>query len=114
MLHRFSRDPLYWFAVDILGCNESKDKKIATTTPAATDTPASKGIIGVSLLNLENPFFKVIGDHITSEGKKHGYETVVVSGDRDVAKQSNQVKDFIVKKASAIVLSPCDSKSIIP
>ena len=48
------------------------------------------------------------------EGKKHGYETVVVSGDKDVAKQGNQIKDFIVKKVSAIVLSPCDSKSIIP
>ena len=31
-----------------------------------------------------------------------------------MAKQSNQIKDFIVKKVSAIVLSPCDSKSIIP
>jgi ribose transport system substrate-binding protein len=71
-------------------------------------------IFGVSLLTLDNPFFKVIGDSITAEGKKHGYETVVVSGDKDVAKQGNQIKDFIVKKVSAIVLSPCDSKSIIP
>ena len=39
---------------------------------------------------------------------------MVVSGDKDVAKQGNQIKDFIVKKVSAIVLSPCDSKSIIP
>jgi ribose transport system substrate-binding protein len=39
---------------------------------------------------------------------------IVVSGDKDVAKQSNQIKDFIVKKVSAIVLSPCDSKSIVP
>jgi ribose transport system substrate-binding protein len=31
-----------------------------------------------------------------------------------VAKQSNQVKDFIVKKCVAIVLSPCDSKAIGP
>ena len=71
-------------------------------------------MIGVSLLTLDNPFFKVIGDNITSEGSKHGYETIVVSADKDVAKQGNQIKDFIVKKVSAIVLSPCDSKSIIP
>ena len=74
----------------------------------------SRGLIGVSLLTLDNPFFKVIGDRITSEGAKLGYETIVVSGDKDVAKQSNQIKDFIVKKVAAIVLSPCDSKSIIP
>ena len=92
----------------LAGC----DKPAAPATSATT--PKSRGMIGVSLLTLDNPFFKVIGDNITSEGAKHGYETIVVSGDKDVAKQGNQIKDFIVKKVSAIVLSPCDSKGIIP
>ncbi|MFM8357150.1 MAG: substrate-binding domain-containing protein, partial [Verrucomicrobiota bacterium] len=83
-------------------------------TPAPAASAAPQGLIGVSLLTLDNPFFKVIGDHLTSEGRKHGYQTLVVSGDKDVAKQGNQIKDFIVRKVSAIVLSPCDSKSIIP
>lgn len=96
----------------LVGCNPAGD----ASKPSATGSQpvAAQGTIGVSLLTLDNPFFKVIGDHITSEGKKHGYQTIVVSGDKDVAKQSNQIKDFIVKKVSAIVLSPCDSKSIIP
>ena len=82
---------------------------------AAASSPAAKlGTIGVSLLTLENPFFKVIGDHITSEGAMHGYDTIVVSGDRDPAKQANQVKDFVVRRVAAIVLSPCDSKTVIP
>ncbi len=59
--------------------------------------------IGVSLITLHNPFFKVIGNNITSEGKKHGYETIVVSGEKDMARQGNQVRDFIVRKVSAIV-----------
>ena len=91
--------------------------KTTTDSSEPTAHPAkaeSKGTIGVSLLTLDNPFFKVIGDNIATEGKKHGYEAIVVSGDKDVARQSNQIKDFIVKKVSAIVLSPCDSKSIIP
>jgi ribose transport system substrate-binding protein len=92
------------------GCG---DKAADSSQPAASASKV-QGTIGVSLLTLDNPFFKVIGDSITAEGKKHGYETVVVSGDKDVAKQGNQIKDFIVKKVSAIVLSPCDSKSIIP
>lgn len=81
-----------------------------------SDKPAvpSKGTIGVSLLTLQNPFFKVIGDNIAAEAAKHGYEALVVSADGDVARQSNQMKDFIVKKASAIVLSPADSKAIVP
>ena len=74
----------------------------------------SKGVIGVSLLTLDNPFFKVIGDNITSEAKKHGYETLVVSADKDLSKQSNQVKDFIVKQCAAVVLSPVQRKSIVP
>ena len=87
-------------------------KPAPTAAPAAATT--AQGSIGVSLLTLDNPFFKVIGDTIAAEGAKRGYEAIVVSGDKDVAKQSNQIKDFIVKKVSAIVLSPCDSKSIIP
>ncbi len=66
------------------------------------------------MLTLDNPFFKVIGDTIAAEGKKEGYDSILVSGDKDVARQSNQIKDFIVKKVAAIVLSPCDSKSIVP
>ena len=93
----------------LAGC----DKPASTNTTQSPDTK-SKGTIGVSLLTLDNPFFKVIGDNIVAEGKKRGFEAIVVSGDKDVAKQSNQIKDFIVKKVSAIVLSPCDSKSIIP
>ena len=84
------------------------------STANSQPTAKAQGTIGVSLLTLDNPFFKVIGDNITAEGKKHGYEAIVVSGDKDVAKQGNQIKDFIVKKVSAIVLSPCDSKSIVP
>ena len=95
----------------LTGC----DNKPATSGGAspAPDSKA-KGTIGVSLLTLDNPFFKVIGDTITAEGAQRGYEAVVVSGDKDPVKQGNQIKDFIVKKVSAIVLSPCDSKSIVP
>jgi ribose transport system substrate-binding protein len=89
----------------IAACGKTSDQ------PAAS---SAKGTIGVSLLTLQNPFFKVIGDNITAEAAKHGYDTLVVSADNDVARQSNQVKDFIVKKAAAIVLSPADSKAIVP
>ena len=76
-------------------------------------TPPSRGTIGASLLTLQNPFFKVIGDELKAEAARHGYDTLVVSADNDVARQSNQVKDFIVKRCAAIVLSPADSKSIV-
>ncbi|MBL9174699.1 MAG: substrate-binding domain-containing protein [Verrucomicrobiales bacterium] len=97
----------------LAGCGKPSEST-ATPAGAAASPPGGRGAIGVSLLTLDNPFFKVIGDTITAEGRQRGYDAVVVSGDKDVAKQGNQIKDFIVKKVSAIVLSPCDSKSIIP
>lgn len=69
-------------------------------------------VIGVSLLSLTNPFFKEIGDNITAEAAKHGYDVVIVSGDNDVDRQNRQVADFLVMKVDAIILSPCDSKAI--
>ncbi len=84
---------------------------LSSSTFAAEKTG---GTIGVSLLTLNNPFFKEIADSITTEAAKKGYKVVAVSGDFDVARQQNQVKDFIVKKVSAIVLCPCDSKAIGP
>ena len=72
----------------------------------------SKPQIGVSLLTLTNPFFRDLGDAIQAEAAKDGIEVVVVSGDFDAAKQRNQIADFIVKRVSAIILSPCDSKAV--
>jgi len=100
--------PVLVAASFLAGCGDAPEP------PVGASGSANRGLIGVSLLTLENPFFKVIGDTIAAEGAKHGYETLVVSGDKDVAKQGNQIKDFIVKGAAAIVLSPCDSKSILP
>lgn len=94
--------PALFLCILPAGCGPGKDAK------------APRGTIGVSLLTLDNPFFKVIGDHVVKSGKTHGYDTLLVSGDKDVAKQSNQIKDFIVRDVVAIVLSPCDSKAIVP
>lgn len=94
-------------AAMLSGCSTSSKE----SAPISSE---KRGSIGVSLLTLQNPFFKVIGDNITSEAALNGYDTIVVSADNDVSKQGNQVKDFIVKNAVAIVLSPCDPKSIVP
>lgn len=97
-----------------------KDSRGATTTsvPAGavvgTAPTKSLGTIGVSLLTLENPFFKVIGDTITAEARTQGYETVVVSAEEDPARQSSQLDEFIARGCVAIVLSPCESRSVVP
>jgi len=106
------------------GCGSPASRENAGTptanSPAGASAPvpvtgaSGKGTVGVSLLTLENPFFKVIGDSLTAELKKAGYETVIVSGDYDPATQQKQVSDFIVSKCAAIVLCPCGSKAVGP
>ena len=90
----------------------SVESSRAASPVAREPRPGSKGTVGVSLLTLTNPFFKVIGDNVTAELAKANYDTVVVSGEFDVATQQRQVRDFIVRKVSAIVLCPCDSQQI--
>jgi ribose transport system substrate-binding protein len=102
-------------ALVIVGCGPSPgDSTGAAGRPAADAAKQVKGTIGVSVLTLQNPFFKVIGDKLTEEAAKFGYDTIVVDGNEDVATQQSQVRDFINRKVAAIVLCPCDSKAIGP
>ena len=77
-----------------------------------TDRAPEKRVIGVSLLSLANPFFTEIADGLKEEAAKSGYDVIVVSADNDVATQDKQLRDFLVRRVDAIVLSPCDSKGI--
>lgn len=90
----------------------------AAANPSASETPKTAGesenVIGVSLLALDNPFFVIIGDTIKAEGAKNGYQTIVLDANKKVEDQQKQIKEFIVKKVAAIVLSPADTKAIVP
>ena len=110
-MNTFVKTVLMFAIFAAVGCggNNAPDKKEKTKEKASVKV---KGIIGVSVLTLTNPFFKVIGDTIKGQAEKAGYSVEVVSGEFDVAKQQSQVKDFLVKKVVAIVLCPCDSRSI--
>ena len=71
-----------------------------------------KATIGVSLFTMTNPFFRDLGEAMREEGARNGMQVILTAGEFDVAKQRNQVADFIVRRVDAIVLSPCDSKAI--
>src|SRR3989442_1086512 len=81
--------------------------------PSSIAAPAKKkATIGVSLLTMTNPFFRELGDAMKDEATKHQIEVILTAGEFDPAKQHHQVSDFITRRVDAIVLSPCDSKSI--
>ncbi len=71
----------------------------------------TKGKIGVTCMDLTNPFFKLIGNVMEAEATKHGYDVVVLSGEMDPAKQNSQLSDFAAQGYDAIFLNPVDSKS---
>lgn len=91
-----------------LGCTSS----INQSGKQASGPTSAKGTIGVSVLTLENPFFRVIGDSLKAELKKAGYEATVVSGDFDPERQGQQVNDFLTAQCAAIVLCPCNSQAV--
>ena len=68
--------------------------------------------IGVSLLTRTHPFYQDLEGGLAAEAAAHGFELNVQSGEFDVARQKDQIENFIVEQVSAIVVCPCDSKSI--
>jgi ribose transport system substrate-binding protein len=68
--------------------------------------------IGVSLLTRTHPFYQDLEAGLQEGAAASGFKLLVTAGEFDVAKQKDQVQDFIVRKVSAIIVCPCDSKSI--
>lgn len=106
---------LLFLGLVVTGCNsERASNNVASSSGDSSTSASSQRTIGYSALTLTNPFFKIIADSMRAKAASEGYELVVVSGDRDVKKQSDQIDDFIVKGVSAIVINPCDKSSIGP
>jgi len=99
-----------WFlilvaAVMILaaGCSGTKE----------TEKSNASGVtIGVSLLTRTHPFYQDLEEGLLTAADSAGFKLLITAGEFDVAKQKDQIHDFIVQKVNAIIVSPCDSKSI--
>ena len=89
-----------------LGCKPEGASKTADGSK-----PAAKRI-GVTLLTVQHAFYQELRDGLQAEAAKHGYELLVTSGEFDATRQANQIDEFIVQRVDAMVVSPCDSKSV--
>lgn len=87
-------------AVAIAGCDQHADTK-----------PSHKRI-GVTLLTVQHKFYQDLQAGLEAEAAKHGYELLISAAEFKPNRQSNQIQDFIVQNVDAIVVSPCDSKSV--
>ena len=96
-------------AAGMIGCTSEAAKQ---DSAGGTDKKQTNQVIAVSVLTLANPFFKEIADTMKAEGAKHGFEVVSYGAENDPAIQHKQVQDFIARKVDAIVLTPCNSRSV--
>lgn len=75
-------------------------------------TDASAKSIGVTLLTVQHQFYQELRAGLEEEARKHGYKLLISTAEFDAARQANQTDEFIVQRVAAIVLCPCDSRSV--
>jgi len=92
------------FLIIIPGCGKKKQE--------AKNEGGGNFTIGVSLLTRTQPFYQDLEAGLREAADKYGYTLIVNAGEFDVARQKDQIQDFITRKVNAIIVSPCDSKSI--
>jgi len=91
------------------GCGENNSK---SKNAAGKSTKNTELTIGVSLLTRTHPFYQDLEAGLNEAASAYGFKLLVTAGEFDVAKQKDQIQDFIVRKVNAIIVSPCDSRSI--
>lgn len=70
--------------------------------------------IGVSLLTREHVFYQNLQAAIEKAADREGYRLIFTSGEWDLAKQREQIENFIEQQVDAIVVCPVNSKAIGP
>ena len=57
-------------------------------------------VIGITVMDLGNPFFVELTNAAKEEAEKHGYKAIVLDGDAET--QKKQIDEFINDKVAAI------------
>lgn len=97
------------------GCGKEQKggaEKSGEKTASGSTTTAKQKSIGVSLLTMQHQFYQDLRAGLESEAAKHNYKLLITSAEFDSARQANQLDEFLVQKVDAIVVCPCDSKSV--
>ncbi len=96
---------VFLLSLGLLSCSEASQD-----ISAKNDQTKMK--VGVTLLTMTHPFFLEMIKGLEAEAGRQNFEIQIVSAEFDVAKQQNQVSDFIVQGVDAIILCPADSRAI--
>ena len=64
------------------------------------------------MLTMQHQFYQELRSGLESAAGKHDHRLLIVSAEFDSARQANQIDEFVVQKVDAIVVCPCDSRSV--
>ena len=70
--------------------------------------------IGASLLTQQHPFYIELADAMKAEAKAQNVPLEVAIANQDLSKQLADIEDMIVKGVNVLVISPVDSKGVLP
>jgi ribose transport system substrate-binding protein len=68
--------------------------------------------VGVTLGTLDNPYFVAMANGAKEYAEEHHAQVYIESADYDLAKQTQQIEDFITKGVDLILLNAADTKGI--
>jgi ribose transport system substrate-binding protein len=93
------------------GCGDDDD----TGTQASEKSGGGKEFkLGVSMIDLSNPFFVSMREAGLKAAEDYGVEASFQSADGSLEKQIGVVENFIAQKVDAILINAVDDKGIVP
>lgn len=101
----------------LVGCSPGSQDNRAALVPNQGNEDVKLKSVAVTVGDLSNPFFVLMGRGAETEAKKIGGEDVrvtLVSSGYDLNQQFNQMENFIASDTDVIILNAGDSKGIAP
>lgn len=93
--------------VSLVSCGDKSQDSDGT----GSGNGGSKGTIGMTCMDLNNPFFQLIAQIMEEKAAEAGYTLKAMDGKNDAALQNTQMSDFVSQGCAAIFLNPADSKA---
>ena len=94
----------------LAGCTQNQNGG----APSGQVAGAATKTIGVTIQDLQAQFYEAMQQGMKDEAGKYGYKITFTDANRDQARQTSQVEDFISQHVDAIILTPVDSKAVGP
>lgn len=92
----------------LFACASEEVAPEATTTPE----PTQPIVIGVSLSNLDNPFFGALQEGVLETAERLGATVVIEDAQDDAQRQTTQIEALIAQQVNALLVNPVNSMEI--